>query len=231
MSDFEILLYAGLAIFFGYKLWSVLGKTNGDEAARAAEISSLVEKQKRADAEKKAAKATKPKSGAKLELVKNDNVVAEDEAETIPEHLQDDVEQIRRIDPSFSLKQFITGAEGAFELALEAFSKGNKDALEFLLSKDVYKGFASEVAAREKKDLKASFTLVSLAEPEILDIELNGKKCQIVVKFDSEQINFVENAEGEIVEGSKSDIENIADTWTFERNLASKDNAWKIIGT
>ncbi|PIR32345.1 MAG: calcium-binding protein, partial [Alphaproteobacteria bacterium CG11_big_fil_rev_8_21_14_0_20_44_7] len=79
--------------------------------------------------------------------------------------------------------------------------------------------------------VKLHTTIISMEEPEIMDIELRGNICQIMVKFVSEQINFIKNKAGEIIDGSKSHIEHVTDVWTFERNLKSKEPSWIIVGT
>lgn len=198
MSEFELIFFAGVAIFFGYKLWSVLGRTNGDEASRAAEVNAFLEKQAALMADKK-------KEASPAYLAATEKVLPLEDG--IPDHLIEDVKQARKFDASFSLKTFKEGAAGAFEIVIEGFAKGKKDALKFLLSRDIYKVFESEIKARQKEELEAVSSVVSMQEPEVLDIELKGSICQVVVKFVSEQINFIKDKAGVVIEGSKSQIE------------------------
>lgn len=218
MSDFELLFFAGIAVFIGYKLWSVLGQHNGNEAAKASELTAMLEK----ELAKKVA-AGKPKSPA-LEI-------EEVEEELIPPHLAKDISALRKVDAEFSLAGFTKGAAGAFEMVIESFAKGKKDALAFLLSKDLYKNFEKQIKSREKDSLEASSSVISVEEPEILDIELNGSVCQVMVRFVSEQINFIKDKAGEIIEGSKTQIESVTDIWTFERDLRSGKPNWVVVGT
>lgn len=219
MSEFEIIFFAGIAIFFGYKLWSVLGNHTSEDTTKSAELHALLEKQIQERAVAKT--ADKPV----LEL----NSPEEDE--DLPAHLAKDIAKIRKDDPAFDLKKFSDGAVGAFEIVIENFAKGKKDALKFLLSKEIYKDFEAEIKAREKKDLKASSSVISVEEPEILDIELSGSIAQVVVRFVSEQINFIKDKADKIIEGSKSQIEHVTDIWTFERDLKSGKPNWVVVST
>lgn len=222
MNEFELIFLAGGAIFLGYKLWSVLGRTNGDEASRAAEANAFLEKQAALMAEKR--KGTSPAYVAAAEKP----LPME---EGIPEHLVEDVKQARKYDSSFTLKEFKEGSAGAFEMVIEGFAKGKNDALKFLLSKELYKDFEKEITKREKKELEAVSSVVSMGDPEIIDIEFKGSVCQVMVKFVSEQINFIKDKAGEIIEGSKSQIDHVTDVWTFERDLKSNKPNWTVVGT
>jgi predicted lipid-binding transport protein (Tim44 family) len=220
MSDFELLFFAGIACFFVYKLWSVLGRTNGDEKSRAAEIATIIEQQKELKAGKAASQSKKPA----LKLV-------EAMPETIPEEFATQIAQIKKIDPAFSLTSFMQGANGAFEAVLEAYSNAKLNRLKFLLNDEIFKNFEAEIAAYKENALKAHASLVSIDAAELVDVELEGKIAQITVQFDSEQINFVTNEDGEVVEGSKTYIERVTDVWVFERNLTSAKPQWLIVGT
>ena len=52
-----------------------------------------------------------------------------------------------------------------------------------------------------------------------------------MVRFVSEQINFIKDKADEIIEGSKSQIESVTDIWTFERDLKSTKPNWVVVGT
>lgn len=220
MSDFEIIFFVGVAVFFAYKLYTAFGKTNGDEQARAAETAAYAEKLRAAVKAKKGDQKTVLINPA-VEIVKE---------EEIPELLQSDVDAAKKIDPAFSLKKFNDGAHQAFEMVVAAFAQKKRDVLQFLLSEEIYTSFNSEIQKREEAGQVASTSVIAIDSAEIIDIELKGNICQIVVKFVSEQIHFITDKAGEVIEGSKSHIDRITDTWTFERNLTSKKPNWTVIG-
>ncbi len=218
MSNAEIFIYVIIAAFFAYRLWSVFGRTNGDEKARAAEISEFAEK----------IKVERNKNSAKAVIL--DAKPLEVKEEEVPSHLRTDVAEARRIDPTFVLSKFVEGAAGAFEMVIKAFAEGKKDALKFLLSADIYNNFEKEIDARKANEVTATSSIYSMQEPEVLDVEVRDNICQVVVRFVSEQFNYIRNKAGEIIEGSKSVPDHVTDVWTFERDLTSKKPNWVVVG-
>lgn len=218
MGEFELIFFVAIAGFFAYKLWTVLGRTNGDEESRAAEIVIAAKEKQAVKAELKAIKIPESKIVQLFE-------------EEIPEKFKKEIEGIKKIDPSFSLKKFLTNASVAFETVIEAYSNANEKRLKFLLNDEIYGDFAKDLEGYAAKDQKAHVTLVSLDEPEIVDVELKGKTAHITLEFASEQINFVENKKGEVAEGSKTRIERAIDSWVFERDLSSLKPQWLVVGT
>lgn len=218
--DFELIFFAGVTVFIVYKLWTVLGKANYEDIAQAKAQAATKEVKKPVQTKEDAKKAI-------MSLVEE----AQAEEEEIPKNLQKEFAEAKQLDPTLTLAKFVEGAEAAFEMVLEAFAKNKQDTLKFLLSNDIYKDFEKELKKREKSEKEASTTLVSMEETEVLDVEVDGNICQIMVKFVSEQINFVKNKAGKIIEGSKSQIDHVTDIWTFERNLKSKKPNWTVVST
>lgn len=219
MSNGEIFIYALVALFFAYRLWSVFGRTNGNEKTRAAEAAEFAEKVRAERAGKDAPKT-----------VMLEAKPVETKQEEVPAYLEADVATAKKIDPTFMLGKFVEGATGAFEMVIKAFSEGKRDALKFLLSADVYENFEREIKEREKDEVTASQTIYSMQEPEVLDVEVKDNICQIVVKFVSEQFSYIKNKAGEITGGSKSELDHVTDIWTFERDLTSKKPNWVVVG-
>jgi len=218
MGEYELIFFAAVAAFFAFKLWSVLGRTNGDEKSRAAETTIIIEK--------------KPASMPKPTLLKKaDAKVITIVEEIVPEQFKADVAAIKKLDPSFTLETFLKGAESAFEAVIAAYSKGNRSRLKFLLNDEVFSHFDAQITEHEARDEKAHISLVSVDNPEITHIELIGKVAHISLKFNTEQINFVTDKSGSVVLGSKTHIERVKDVWVFERDLASRKPQWLVVGT
>lgn len=219
MSEYEILFFAAVAVFFAYKLWAAFGKTNGDEKARADAATAYAEKLRA---------AATPQKDANMAIVNPVDKIEKEE--DVPVALRGPVTIAQSVDPTFSLRKFTEGAQSAFEMVVAAFAQKKRDVLQFLLSDDIYRNFDSEIARREIEGNEAGTTVVAIDSTEILDVEVKGNICQIVVKFVSEQIHFIKNKTGEIIEGSKNQIDRVTDIWTFERNLTSKKPNWTVIG-
>jgi predicted lipid-binding transport protein (Tim44 family) len=52
-----------------------------------------------------------------------------------------------------------------------------------------------------------------------------------VVRFTSEQVNVVRDAEGKVLEGDPGTAEEVVDIWTFERDTRSADPNWTLAET
>lgn len=138
------------------------------------------------------------------------------------------VAQIRSIDPNFSLEKFLKGAKSAFEMVLTAFAENDRNTLEQLLSKETYELFTKEIDTRIKNGVQLNLTLVALPVVEIKNIELKKNTVSIDVFYQSQQITLLKNNDGKIVEGDVSQVDNVNDTWTFSKELNSK-NSWYLI--
>ncbi len=138
---------------------------------------------------------------------------------------------IKKLDPSFTATGFLQGARMAYEMVFDAFAKGDKKTLEMLLDKAIYDTFVSEIDLRAQATNKTEITLVSVKPKDIVQASLSGTKARLAVKFDSEQVSLVKDAEGTIIEGNPSDAHLMDDEWIFERDVSSKNPNWKIIET
>lgn len=220
MPFFDIIILAAVAGFILYRLNNVLGNTNGDELPpkMGAHLKDAKPKQQISDYYKEKAREIVEELSSDIDI--SDNAV-----------LARKVTEVKQVDPSFRLKDFIKGAEYAFEMVLEAYAKGDKDTLNSLLDRDIYKQFVAAIEEREGNNEVEETTLISIASSNVMDVELVRKMARVTVKFVSKQVSVVRNEEGEIIKGDPSREITIEDVWVFERNLASSDPNWKLLST
>ncbi len=138
------------------------------------------------------------------------------------------VEQIRTIDPKFSLKKFLEGAQKAFEMILTAFAENDRETLNLLLDDKVFVQFSSEIDKRIKNSIKLDLTLVAIPLIKIKNIYLKGSLVSIEVIYNSQQITLLKNEAGNIIEGNSSQIDNVEDLWVFSKKLNTKSN-WLLV--
>ena len=141
------------------------------------------------------------------------------------------VAAIKVKDPEFIATYFLEGAKGAYEMVFDAFGKGDRDTLKFLLDTSVYNEFNTALTEQEQQDLKNETTLISVKAKDITAAEMAGNMAQLTVHIVSEQVSVSRNSAGEIVGGDPSLIHNVEDSWTFERDVTSKNPNWKVIET
>ncbi|MCM1322570.1 MAG: Tim44/TimA family putative adaptor protein [Acetobacter sp.] len=134
--------------------------------------------------------------------------------------------------PNFNKKQFIKGAQRAFEAILSAFSKGDIQTLSSLVDKDLLARIANVINARKEKGIITEMDLISFVKTEIESVSfVSEDKVNLIVKFVSEQVNLLKDAEGDVIEGDENYVQTISDVWTFEKSLNPKVNNWMLCST
>lgn len=134
--------------------------------------------------------------------------------------------------PNFNKNIFIKGAQKAFEMILSAFSKGDAGTLAKLVNKDLLAKFEKVINDRKEQGIVAEMDLIDFLETEVESVKfVSGDKVNLVVKFVSEQVNLLKNAQGEIIEGDENYVQKISDVWTFEKPLNPRVNNWLLCST
>lgn len=123
---------------------------------------------------------------------------------------------IVRADPSFDVEHFTVGARGAYEIIVNAYAKGDREALQPLLAPRVFESYVASIEAREAKG-ELGPELVRLKSGEIVEANLQGDLARVTVKF-----------EAELAEGAHG-VRDARERWTFERDVRSGDPNWRLI--
>jgi predicted lipid-binding transport protein (Tim44 family) len=139
--------------------------------------------------------------------------------------------QVRLADRRFDLQQFLSGARSAFEMIIEAYAAGDKSALRPLLADDVYAGFERAIDQREAAGQSFETQLTAVPAAEVVGAEMRDRSARITVRFKSEQINLLRDAERKVLEGDPRTAEEVIDIWTFERDTTSDDPNWTLVET
>jgi len=122
---------------------------------------------------------------------------------------------IVRADPAFDIDHFVTGAKGAYELIVNAYAKGDRDALRSLLTQRVFESYDAAIKSREEKN-EPGPELVRLKSAEIADANVADSIARVTVKF-----------EAELAEGAHG-VRDARERWTFERDTRSSDPNWRL---
>lgn len=138
--------------------------------------------------------------------------------------------RIRGVDPSFDPNGFLDGAEGAFRMIVDAFAKGDRNTLRMLLDDDTYAGFEGVIAGREQAGESQRSEVRAMQEMAIEAADLRGTTADVTVRFVSDQVNVTTAQDGSIVAGADA-VTELADIWTFRRDLRSQDPTWKLVAT
>jgi predicted lipid-binding transport protein (Tim44 family) len=141
------------------------------------------------------------------------------------------LKKIQQKDASFTPGYFVEGASMAFEMVLDAYSKGDDKTLKTLLSAPLYKEFTDGIAARKAAGETLETTLVALNQVEIIAASFDKNIAEIRARFVSEQISVTTDSQGKVVDGDASRIEKVTDEWAFRRDVTSSNPNWIIIET
>ena len=127
---------------------------------------------------------------------------------------------------------FEKGAQKAFEMILSSFSKGDSNTLSKLVNKDLLNKFNTVIQERKERGITSEMDLIGFVETEVESVNfVENNKVNLVVKFVSEQVNLLKNADGDIIEGDENYIQQISDVWTFEKSLDANVNNWMLCST
>jgi predicted lipid-binding transport protein (Tim44 family) len=233
MQLFDIILFALIAVFLVLRLRGVLGSRDGHEGG----YKDIFKPKKNDEAKRDAL-------GRPVE-VNDDNVIelpgahredvpqapAIDETFGYEGAIAEGIKAIRATDASFTPKEFLAGSRMAFEMILNAYAAGDLKTLKNLLSSDVYGGFAQAIEDRDSKDQTLQETLVGINAAELMEAYLDGRDATITVKFVSEQISALLDADGTVIEGDPTKVVSATDFWTFARSTKSRNPNWTLVGT
>ena len=128
-------------------------------------------------------------------------------------------------------KQFLKGADVAYEQIITSFAKGDKKSLKGLIGKGLFEDFSEVIDERKKKELKYETTFIGIKSSKILEFKKIENVYKVTVDFVSEIITCVKDKNNQIIEGNPDVIKTVNDVWKFSKNMWSQDPTWYLIET
>ena len=128
-------------------------------------------------------------------------------------------------------KQFLKGAEIAYETIITSFAKGDKKSLKTLLAKNMFGRFSEVIDERKSKQLKYETTFIGLKSSKILEFKKIENIYKVSVNFVSEIITCVKDKNNQVIEGNPDTIKTVNDVWKFSKNMWSQDPTWYLVDT
>ncbi|KIN62835.1 Transporter, Tim44 family protein [Sulfitobacter noctilucicola] len=212
----QLLVLAGIAVFLILRLKNVLGTRDGFEKPPVTDQSTV-----------------KRTSGPAFEVIEGgpdlditDHVPAESDAGKA-------LAGMKRLEPSFGVNDFLTGARQAYEMIVMGYERGNLAEIQPFLSEEIYESFVDGVAAREDQGLTIEAEFVGVHETELMDASLDPdtNEAELTIRFVGMLTSAVRDEAGDIVEGSLTDVKRQKDTWVFARIMGSDDPNWQLVST
>ena len=212
----QLLVLAGIALFLILRLRGVLGTREGFEKPQ------IPADQARPD----------PRRG-------NFEVIEGGPDRDITDHAEEgsDTAQalaaMKRVDPSFNVTQFLSGARQAYEMILMAFERGDLDEVKDFISPDIFDAFEQVIHQRADQGLTITATFVGISDLGLKEATFDPqtKEAEMTVRFTGEMTWVVRDHGGDIVDGDPNAIKRQKDVWTFARAMDSADPNWRLVAT
>ena len=128
-------------------------------------------------------------------------------------------------------KQFLEGAEIAYEAIINSFAKGDKKSLKDLVTAEMNKNFASAIEERNSKNIKSELTFIGIKSSTIEKFEKTAEALFFTVKFISEIISFKKDKNNNVIDGDPNKIKTVIDRWKFTRKISSMNPNWYLAET
>ena len=125
-------------------------------------------------------------------------------------------------------KQFLKGAEIAYESIITSFAKGEKEKLKKLLTNDVFNNFDKAIDHRNAEKIKSELTFIGVKESGVEKFEKIKNDLVATVKIVCEIISVKKDKENNIIEGNPDRIKTVTDYWKFSKNALSDNPNWYL---
>lgn len=215
-----------MVIVAGLFIWlrNTLGRNPGDESGRPNPLMRHLEDVKKENAAGERHNSN-PEAEGNPAFITDRNV-----------HIQGpDVErglhEIAAADRNFDLQRFVSGAQDAFVIVVEAFASGDKETLKPLLHESVYRAFDQAISERERKKHRQESEIQSIRQVDIVQARLSQHMAFITLRFTADEVSVTRDAEGNVIAGNPERIFEMKDKWTFGRNVKSRHPAWLVYET
>lgn len=212
----QLLVLAGIAIFLILRLRGVLGTREGFEKPQVPAEKAVPDPRRR-----------------DFEVIEGgpDRDITDHAAEG--SDTAQALTAMKRVDPSFNVTQFLTGARSAYEMILIAFEHGNLDEVKNFISPEVYDAFEQVVHQRADQGLTVKAIFVGISDLGLKEATFDPRtnEAEMTVRFTGELNYVVKDQNGEIVDGDPNAIKRQKDVWTFARVMDSSDPNWRLVAT
>jgi predicted lipid-binding transport protein (Tim44 family) len=211
MDILQILFFAGLAVFLAVRLYMALGRPTG----RTHEDHVREERERAAAA---------PQGPRPVDLESDGPATSPAFSGPAGEGLS----AIAEADRSFDPDGFAKGARQAYEMIVDSYAKGDKAALEPLLTERVFKAYAKSIDDRAEAGQTLITEIERIKSAKIVEASLNDNRARVKVAFSAEIASEVRDSDGQAVEGDLSLLKTVDEVWSFERDVTSDNPNWRL---
>lgn len=232
--DLTTLITIAIAVFILLRLRSVLGQRTGyqkrdDVFEKMSKRESANENEPSSD---NVVKLPKRGNDGNIEVEEKNPAVQEIEKMAKPRtKLNRGLKAILASDSGFNPKEFLGGADMAYEMVVNAFAEGDTRSLQNLLSPEVYKGFETAIDERNRNGETMKSSFIGIDSSEITQAEVKETVASVTVRFESQMVSATFDKDQNLIEGDENEVVRAKDIWTFSRDTRSRDPNWKLVAT
>jgi predicted lipid-binding transport protein (Tim44 family) len=199
----DILIFGVIAIFLIFRLKNVLGtKTSIDD--------SNIKKEK-----------YKKEFSNIIQLNKKENY----------NDLTDEIDNIKKVDSSFDVNEFLSGSQIFFKMVLDSFVSGDLNNIKSFIKPSVFQSFQKVIFERNKEQETLIIDLKSVKKNVILFSKITKKSIKISVAFESLQIKALIDKDNKVIDGNIDKEILVKDIWVFEREINFDNPNWTLVET
>ena len=208
-----LIVLALVFVFVALRLWSVLGRRTGHEQ-----------------------QIVKPESvpivrGVSLKSPTADRAPAIGQEPVPSANASLGLRAIAAADPQFDVARFIEGAKAAYGMVLEAYWRGDQDALDKMVDPEVAHSFAHAIHEREEAGETLDNRLISIEQAQVEDANIENGVAHIRIRFEADVAAVTRDRDGNVIAGSLTDAVPTHDVWTFSRPIKSPNPNWMLTET
>lgn len=144
---------------------------------------------------------------------------------SVPGGLDEGLGDIRRMDGYFDEEHFMTEAIDIFFNVQGAFGRGDIDQLRSVIAPRALETLKAQVEELSARGLVNRIEALAMKDAAITEAWQEKGTDYITLKFTASAMDYLEDREGNVVEGSKAEPALFTEYWTFAREIG-KD--WKL---
>lgn len=217
----EIVILAMIAVFLGLRLYAVLGRRPEQNEEPLRSRADTVEPMR-------PAQPAVPVLGEKSAATVRPREIATADRPGFAPPAEAGIRAIVNADRKFDVGLFLAGARNAYAMILDAFWKGDRDALRHLCDADVASHFVEAIDAREAAGERLDNRLVRIEDVSIIDASFRAPIARVTVRFVADIAAVTRDKDGTVIAGSLDDAIESRDVWTFVRDFNSADPDWLL---
>ena len=202
----DILIFAIIAVFLIFRLKNILGAKTGFDPAENNEKN--VKKQKDFS-----------------------NVINFTKEHETTSKIQIKINELKKMDNSFSIDEFVSGANIFFDMIINGFVNGDLTDVKQYVKPKLYNNFKNAIEERIKDNEELIINVKKINNTVINEIKILKVNVKITVLFESLQIKALKDENGKIIDGNINEEILVKDLWTFEKDLNSNDKNWVLVET